>query len=480
MTRIAILGSGASAVVAAEFMLKQSEDLQVTIIDFAGMNHEISNSLSLGSAIKPSASAHLFEIPEIFNMNSATGTVRGTAAYGGWAEAWGATIVPFSDEEIHLNGMSQDEYRINAKKIRSFWQAGDLAFQKADLRILPQLFQSKLSIKNQYVSQVRPSELAIKAYDEDIDVACNQCGECLSGCPQNHIFKPSLIWPRILNAKNFRTLSHVWIERVSETSSGIVVELRSDSKTSKWEEFDFIFCGLGAIQTAGLLVRSGISKKVLIKDSQLVVVPFIDPLLRRTGTNQTRVSLSELFVFGRAPLLKDPIYCQLYGSSKSLTNTILGQTPWLKLMPNRIASSLLSRIGIAMQFLNSNQSGQIEVRMQADTVEVTALPSSKPRLILKVLPGFLLFKLRLIPLSLFARVYKVGDGYHFGSSFPFGNVSCGNSSDHLGRPNSMKRFSIIDSSVLNTVTARPNTFNSMVRASVTVDRVLSSEVFKQS
>jgi ferredoxin len=479
MTRIAILGSGASAVVAADFILKQSADYQVTVIDFAGINHEISSSPGLGSTIKPSASAHLFEIPEIANVHSPTGTVRGSAAHGGWAESWGATIVPFSDEEILLNGMSQDEYRKNSKKIRTFWQTGNLPYQKANLRILPQLFQSKLSIKNQFVSEVRASELAIKAYDEDIDVACNQCGECLSGCPRNHIFKPSLIWPKILSAKNFRTLSQVWIERVSETSSGIAVELRSDSKTSKWEEFDFIFCGLGAIQTAGLLVRSGISKKVLIKDSQLVVVPFIDPLLRRTGTNQTRISLSELFVFGRAPLLKDPIYSQLYGSSKSLTNTILDQTPWLQLIPNRLVSSLLSRIGIAMQFLNSNQSGQIEVSMKADAVEVTGLPGSKPRLILKILPGFLLFNLRLIPISMFARVYKVGDGYHFGSSFPFGNVSCGNSSDHLGRPNAMKRFSIIDSSVLNTVTARPNTFNSMVRASVTVERVLSSEIFKQ-
>jgi hypothetical protein len=97
-----------------------------------------------------------------------------------------------------------------------------------------------------------------------------------------------------------------------------------------------------------------------------------------------------------------------------------------------------------------------------------------------MLPGFILFKLHLIPLSLFARVYKVGDGYHFGSSFPFGGSSCGNSSDKLGRPNAMKRFSIIDSSVLNTITARPNTFNSMVRASVTVDRVLSSGILEES
>ena len=171
MTRIAILGSGASAVVAADFILKQSDSYQVTIIDFAGMNHEISSSLEVGSSIKPSASAHLFEIPEIFNVHSPTGTIRGTSAHGGWAESWGATIVPFSDEEILLNGMSPDEYKIGARRIRSFWQAGGLGYQKAHLRTLPKLFQNKQNIKNKYVSQVRPSELAIKAFDEDINVA---------------------------------------------------------------------------------------------------------------------------------------------------------------------------------------------------------------------------------------------------------------------------------------------------------------------
>lgn len=478
MKRIAILGSGASAVVAASYILERSDVFEVTIIDFGETSHQPTSFPAVGSSIKSSVSAHLFEIPKIFNMGSPTGTVRGTAAHGGWAESWGGTIVPFSDEDIFLNGMSQDEYRLGAQNIRTLLQGESSKSQKENVRRLSQLFRSKVGTKNRYVSEVRISDLAIKAFDNDIAVGCNQCGECLSGCPRNHIFKPSSIWPKILNGRSIRVLSHVWIERVLETSSGILIDLRDETNCLTTEEFDFIFCGLGAIQTAALLVRSGISEKVLIKDSQLVVVPFIDPLLRKTGTKENRISLSELFVFGRAPFLKDTVYCQLYGSSKPLTNTILGQTAWLNSIPSRLVSFLLSRIGISMQFLDSSISGQIEVTMVRGAIQVVGLPAPKSRLYLKMFCGSILFTLRLIPLSVFARVYEVGDGYHFGSSYPFNSQNIGNSSDTFGRPNSMKRFSIIDSSVLNSITAKPNTFNSMVRASVTVERVLSSGLLK--
>ena len=478
MKRIAILGSGASAVVAASLILEHSEMYDVTIIDFGQTGVELSNFPTVGSSIKSSVGAHLFEIPQIFSLNSPTGTVRGSAAYGGWAESWGGTIVPFSDEEIYLNGVSHEEYTLCAETVMSLLQGGKSATEKRDLRILPKLLSGKVGAKNRRITQVRISDLAIKAFDEDIAVGCNQCGECLSGCPKNHIFKPSSIWPKILSRRNARTVSQVWIERVTETASGIRVDLRSLANTSISEEFDYIFCGLGAIQTAALLVRSGVSDKVLIKDSQLVVVPFVDPLLRITGTKENRISLSDIFVFGKAPLLKDHVYCQLYGSSKSLTETILARTKWLGSLPNLLVSFFLSRIGIAMQFLDSSESGQIEVTKDQNSVRVIGLRPSKSHLFLKLSAGSILYSLCLIPLSLFTRVYKVGDGYHFGSSFPFGTESIGNSSDSYGRPNFMKKLSIIDSSVLNSITAKPNTFNSMVRASVTVERVLNSEIMK--
>jgi hypothetical protein len=211
----------------------------------------------------------------------------------------------------------------------------------------------------------------------------------------------------------------------------------------------------------------------------MVVTPFIDPLLRNLGTQESRIGLSEMFILGKTPLIGGSLFTQIYGSSKSLTHMILRQTPWLKKAPKKLVSVIFSRIGIVMQFLDSTHSGCIEVSAELDVVKVVGKKNKIPSIFQKILPGGILFSLKLIPLTFLTRVYKVGDGYHFGSSFPLGGSTTENSSDSFGRPNGMSRFSIVDSSVLNSLSSKPQAFNSMVVSTVIVDRVLKSEIGKQ-
>jgi ferredoxin len=476
MKRIAILGSGATALAAAARIAQDSKKWEVTIIDFGADVHQFSNSSSAGSSIKSSVSGHLFELPKMFKSFSPSKTVLGSAAHGGWAEAWGGTMVPLSHDERVENGVTHDEFIAGEEKIRSILKGGFTTFQKEEIRLFPKVFARKLRVKSRYIEEVRASDLAIKAFDEDIEVACNQCGECLLGCPKNHIFRPSGVWPGIKSKGGFQTLSQVWIERVRESGSGLVVTVKESTNSVREIEFDYVFCGLGAIQTAALLVRSATAEKVIIKDSQLIVTPFIDPLLRSMGTKKTRISLSELFIFGKVPHIGGSLYSQLYGSSQTLTDTILIQSPLLKKLPAKLLSFLFSRIGIAMQFLDSDHSGYIEVTSESDTVKVISVKSQSSSFALRFCPGFVLFGLRLIPLSLIARIYRVGDGYHLGSSFPYGTSNAGNSSDIYGRPNGMRRLSIIDSSILSSVSSKPNMFNSMILSTIIVGRVLKSRI----
>jgi hypothetical protein len=478
MKRIAILGSGATALAAAERIAEDSDKWEVTVIDFAADVHQSSKFPSVGSSIKSSAGKHLFALPELFKTHSPSGTVVGSAAHGGWAEAWGGTMVPFSREESAENGLTPDEFAAGEKKVRHILKGGDKPDQKAELRVFPKVLARKLGIQNRYIDEVRMSDLAIKAFDEDIRIACNQCGECLLGCPKNHIFRPSTVWPGVKTKGKFQTLSQVWIERVGDSKSGIIVTVRDSANSIQEIEFDYVFCGLGAIQTAALMIRSSIANKVIVKDSQLIVTPFIDPILRSMGTQKSRISLSELFIIGTAPQIGGTLYSQLYGSSKTLTKMILTQIPLLRIIPRKLLNLLLARVGIAMQFLDSDHSGYIEVTLQSEVVQVLATKSQSSTTALKVFPSFVLFGLRLIPLSIFSRVYNVGDGYHLGSSFPYGISSAGNTSDIYGRPNEMQKLSIIDSSILNSVSSKPNLFNSMILSTIIVERVLKSGILK--
>jgi hypothetical protein len=121
MKRVAILGSGASAISAGLVLSENKElNLEIDVIDF-GLLPETPTSASLNSTrLKSSAADHLFQLPSIFEINQTAGVPSGTAAFGGWAEVWGATIFPYSDEDLKLFGIDAPSFRASYSKIAKF------------------------------------------------------------------------------------------------------------------------------------------------------------------------------------------------------------------------------------------------------------------------------------------------------------------------------------------------------------------------
>lgn len=476
MKNIAILGSGSSALAAATKLIEHPEDFSITLIDFAASHSDKPAQVASGSAIKTSAKEYLFSLPSVFETFSESDVVLGSSAFGGWAEAWGGTIVPLSEEEIIENGMTVEEYSSNEYAVRLLIKGKNPDFRNNKDRIVSDIFRRKLRFDKKPKHMVELSDLAICSLSDDIAEGCNQCGMCLLGCPGRHIFQPSSHWHKIKNGVNFQEIKHVWVNTISENELGVEISVTDDSRNTNSFNFDYVFCGLGAIQTAALMTRSRISDLVSIQDSQLVVTPFVDPLLRKTGTKRTRIGLSELFIISHAPLVRFKVFSQLYGASEALTKMIHDSTPLLRYVPKGIAGLFLSRIGIAMQFLDSASSGVLEVHSVDGKTEVKRINNATSRTYLKFFAGLKLLRFSLIPLFFFSRFYKVGDGYHFGGSFPFEESSKGNTSDAFGRPNGMSKISLIDSSILISKNAKPNTFNTMVKARVVVGRVINAHL----
>jgi hypothetical protein len=129
-----------------------------------------------------------------------------------------------------------------------------------------------------------------------------------------------------------------------------------------------------------------------------------------------------------------------------------------------------------MQFLDSNHSGTLEVTSFDGKSEVKMVKNSLNRLYLKSFSSFTLLRISFIPLFFLSRFYKVGDGYHFGGSFPFGKLNKGNFSDSFGRPNGLSRISLVDSSTMTSINAKPNTFNTMVKARIVASRVIDEKI----
>ena len=475
MIKIGILGSGASAIAAAAELAEfPRNEIEITILDFGRTNSNLDSYRTSDFSYKESANSSHFQVPSIFSIKT-NNKIVGSAGFGGWAEIWGATIVPYSSFEIENNFLNLNDFKEHENKVLRLLKGNGPNMHNDSSRYVTNYARNIANNKSKkYHFEI--SNLAISTLNSDIKNGCSQCGDCLKGCPENHVWKPSKSWPNILKQSNFRLISGVWIKKVKEGRDSVEVILIDENQTETKKVFDHIFCGLGAIQTAALLNRSRISKKVQIKDSQMVIVPFINPLLKKTGTNKNRIALSELFLYSKQnSSTKSSIFCQIYGSSPSLKEVIFAEKKFLGLVPTKFLNFMLARIGIAMCFLDQKTSGEINLTIDEDTNCITTSYSLKNKCKQLYYIFNTLTKNRMLPLIFLSKFAPVGGGYHFGASFPTSAKSRSeNHSDFLGRPNGMNYISLIDSSTLTEISATPCTVNVMIKSQIIVKNVLKT------
>ena len=315
MKKIAILGSGASAISAALFFFENKHlNLEIDVIDF-GLRPTPSNSQSpTVSRLKSSSGDYLFQLPNVFGFAQTGSTPSGTAAFGGWAEAWGATILAYSDEELKNLGINLSDFRKSFSKIADFISP---SFNQNDLnrRISPFLL-SLLKRKDQ--DQFSLSRLALSRLSSDPKVGCNQCGKCLSGCDFEHIWKPSNSWPTFFSDPRFQYLGGFWIDQIFERDSKIEISVKSPKGVTENRVYDYVFCGLGPFQTAALMLRSQVSNRVEVRDSQMILIPFCGKKFEKTGGYENRIALSEAFLTNRnlnSTGLGKSFFAQIYVNS---------------------------------------------------------------------------------------------------------------------------------------------------------------------
>lgn len=486
---MAILGSGSSAVGAALGIIKLieskslEEPLSVHVIDYG----EDANSLKVLSGKGPKNPTHksaggsaVFAIPELFSTESTLyGGFAGSASFGGLANAWGATVQEYSEEYLKL-------FSSDGRSLREFFEYLETyvpVIWGSDHHIRGHRNLAKISTPSfggvtnshpEYSTEFKSSSLAIKNFSNDQQLGCNQCGLCLRGCPGGNIWNPGMTWRTIFERVEFTYNKGQFVERIIETSSCAIINLVDIHGVHSDESYDLVLVALGPLQTSALMIRSGFAKNncVTVRDSQMVVIPFFTKKLEKTGSRDlTRISLSDAFFMSEEvnnPLDKN-FFAQVYGWSDDLGNSIEKAFPILRLTPKVLKRIFLERVGIAMCFLPMEQSGSIEVSLNDNypgKVVFKAAPSplSRAELIRECRKH--LKNLNFAFVTLFSKVFPVGLGYHFGSSFPTGSGdgSSLNSSDTEGRPNGARRIHLVDSSSFPKISSRPITWTTMANA----------------
>jgi ferredoxin len=457
--KIAVLGTGPSSIQALNTLLTESripQDLEVHIFDF---NHSAADAYKFKhKSLKKGIEDYSLEVPSALNFQiNSENDVWGSFAQGGWSNVWGATL--YENNEDYF-------YRFDPTTLPSALAGFYIGEEKS--RRLPNFIKGKRlggdfskgnSKKNQ---QLLPSPLAIRPISDNPEKGCIQCAKCLEGCPYGHIWNANFVLNRFKTMQNIK-FTKAFVDTLEIIGNQVRVNLISNSNKSSYV-FDIVICGLGAIQTAALLIKSHIVKNsIYIRDSQMITVPFTFKRLKSTGNYDERIALSEATISSAIQFssIKGDYFSQLYGYSKSLDKVFCESVPLLRLIPPFIRRLFLSRFGIAMIFLSEELSGSIEIRMDGRSVnQISHTNSLQLNSVFKeIQKDFSTHYLTLI--TGLKKINSVGGGFHFGNIFSNLGTQFDTLTGELA-PNS--NLLIVDSSALPRISSRPITIQVMRNA----------------
>jgi hypothetical protein len=432
-----------------DYGIKSNVDLSQTKIDNLKKYHDINKKTFFSDDFSTKGIKE--DSVKNFDFNN-------SYAYGGHSNIWGCSI----EKKFTLNNLNirkkalEDAYELldrNIAQIKSFDYMSNNTLK---------LFKS-LKTKNKTAEfRFEESSLAINKS------TCIKCNECLYGCRYKATFSTVNFFNAQNKKKNITYLNNQFVNTIEENKKNITVKTLSGGN-----EFSFeckkLFIGLGAINTAKLLLRSfSFLKKISVKDSQYFIFPAIDLRFygrfnKSQGVALTQFSIKQLHK-------KDSIFYQVYAPSIYIQNQIKLQIKNWKYLGKFLgffSNFITNRLYLFSGYLPSKWSTTIVLQKKNSKIFSRIIKKTKSDLIQHSVNNLsrVLLNAGLWGLKKQTRINKPFSGYHFGSSLPMANnIKSKNETDLLGRPFRLKNVYIIDASVLPEISAGPNSYLMMANA----------------
>lgn len=483
---IYVVGSGPSGVSISNSLIKQG--LEVTIIDVGiKINH-----------INPENNSNKYNRKLVYGSAFAYkefGIKEFSASYalGGLSNVWGASIYPFSNDEIK-------DWPINIEDLVSSYKHSSelfsiaantekkISFDKFSSKNIVNIKPSKQStlvlnkivnnseILNKNGIKVDVSTLAFNLPSNKVN-QCTLCGKCLEGCPDELIYNSNKTLESLKKNKNFSYIDNLEVTSLIESEKGVTILTKNHISKKQIEiHASRVYLATGVLSTAKILKNS--FKKdidqISIKASQYFIFPgFLFGNLDKS--NNIDHSMSQLFMKITGPFLDaGDAHIQMYSMTDSLINQMSSK---IKFLPNFLVNflgKLMDRVVIFQGYLHSNEVNSRELQfvksnpnqdddLKIDNPNYDPLVRKKVRKILQKLNKHKT-KVGFLVIPFLFSIGKFGYGFHVGGTFPMSKKPHGRQSDIYGRPYGLKKIHIVDSSVFPSIPASTITYTVMANA----------------
>ena len=426
-----------------------------------------------------------------------------TFAKGGLGKIWGANISsilqkdinnwPISEEELtsyfeqleHIVPISSDKDTLGERF--KYQPKGKYTFpvSSSSQKILDDSLENEKTLKDAGV-YIGRAKLAISSKHTDLFQRCVSCGLCMHGCPHDSIFDPSIIIDKYFKKnKSFKYLSNNLVLKIKEHESGKVILTKRNTKDNSLEDatYDKVFVACGSIASTALIVKSfsDCSQKVVIKDSQKYLFPFIvSKPTKKEKRNETTNTLAQLVLhIENLKHTSKVVHIQLYSFNDLMAKPVrkfLGKkiTNFLLF----IFSPILDKVMIGMMYLHSETSGHLSLKVNPNDnvdIEISGKNSNLSDMVFKEVKDKINHYYKEIGgfiVARFAIKQLPGESQHFGASMPMHESPNGLETDILGRPFNLKNTHVIDTSILPDIPSTPTTLLVMANASRIAEQCL--------
>lgn len=450
--------------------------------------------------IRPYGSDVPFRIPAVAGDWSGLAreiALRPSFAKGGLSNGWGASVLPYRDEDLGawpIRAADLEPHYGAVASIIGLAKHGDElaslfpAHRLAEERPLPMSTQAQRLLDRFTARRAELAELGAHASPSWQAVAegCRRCAMCLHGCPWGLIFNAGDTVDRLRASAGFAYQPGAYATRFEESADGVRLWTRSAAGAVTEVRGDRLFLAAGVLPTA-LLVLDSLDqpdRALALRDSR----HFILPMLQRWAAEpdpatEPRHTLAQLFVEIVDPrVAPNTVHVQIYTHNDGFEVDMRKRFGGRAGAFGPLVATLSRRLIVAQTFLHSDVSPSLDVVMRRTggraKLEVAATEASRAAAVTLARAqrrvAQIARRVDLLPLTPFARVGVPGSSFHCGGTFPMREHPRELETDVLGRPAGLRRVHLVDASVFPSIPATTITFSAMANAHRIATQTLAS------
>ena len=451
-----------------------------------------------------------YEIPKSGPAWDVRGGLKPSFAFGGLSTVWGASVLPYRQDEITkwpitlkelephyravlaetgLAGVQDDLEEIfpSYHDAPSFLEASSQAeavlgrWHKNRRKLTAAGFRwgkSRLLVEGKHAGASAGRLSYHVSNDSAAENACVECGMCMYGCPYDLIYSSRQSIRKWHGEGKINYEAGVLVEGFKELADRVEVWGRNLGTGAEWRgETERLFLAGGVLSSTAIVMRSlGIENQpVEILDSQYFTVPLLS--FRGTaGVRESRLhTLAQIFLeIMPAEISKQLIHLQIYTYNDMITRVLQHKAGPLAGLLDPVIRQMEGRLFFLQGFLHSDDSGRLRITMgatQGGQKKFMVEPMVNPKvaaMVRKVLAKLAshLGDLGFCPIISMASLGEPGRSFHSGGSMPMGGDIQKHSivTDRLGRPNGLQRVHVIDASTFPSISATTITLTAMANA----------------